>query len=715
MPQPKETVQVVVRTRPTSDYAHKHLSIDPQNNRVNVHIDQLTKTVNNKQEDWNFNLSRVLHNSSQEQVYETVARDIVNSVIGGYNGTILAYGQTGAGKTFTMTGGTSNTYDHRGLIPRAIGHIFQSIAANSQMETSVKVSYLEIYNEQFYDLFRNANTGAVELAVRDQPGGGIEVKGLSKFEASSEEQALNYLFEGEQFRAKAEHAMNVNSTRSHCVFTIYLESRSKIESSEKVVISKLNLVDLAGSERVGKTGSTGQTLKEAKYINRSLAFLEQVVLALASKRRDHIPFRQSKLTNFLRDSLGGNCKTRMVANIWAEEEQLVETISTLKFSTRMMKISNDATVNIKLDPQLLLKKYEREIKELKQELAMHDTLANRTNIQYESFTPEQQAEMRGVVNKYIKEEIQEIEVVSVRQIRALFGQFKNIVIEQQQQLENGGGGGAGYGNGARENSVSAGSAGDDQSEGQDGEYVGSINQTAGGFNVGQAGDNARPAGSEAMDMSSPTKADTQVLETVVKEAPVRRHAVAPDETTAFEEYKKNEGAELQATYTGNKAEMDGKKKEFRAISSVVNKIKKDIDKLQGALKQKKRTRIHEAGRSNNQEDVDVIDEEEFALLKEVKDTKKVYKEKMTERKALSEELVYLKGLSERAKMSLCNNFLEWYKETYPETDQTPDEDDEVLDDGEQFDKLELDRVMADNPESVPYYNARKTMKQKHHK
>lgn len=705
MPQPKETVQVVVRTRPTSNYAHNQLTIDPQRNSVSVHIDQATKTVNNKQEDWSFNLSRVLHNSSQEQVYETVARDIVDSVIEGYNGTILAYGQTGAGKTFTMTGGSGN-YTHRGLIPRAIGHIFQAIAANSQTETSVKVSYLEIYNEQFYDLFRNNSTGAVELAVRDQPGQGgqVDVKGLSKLEASSEEQALTFLFEGEEFRARADHKMNVNSTRSHCVFTIYLESRSKIESSEKVVISKLNLVDLAGSERVGKTGSTGQTLQEAKYINKSLAYLEQVVIALASPSRNHVPFRQSKLTNVLRDSLGGNCKTRMVANIWAEAQHLDETISTLKFSTRMMKLSNAATVNIKLDPQLLLKKYEREIKELKQELAMHDTLANRTNIQYESFTPEQQTELRGVVNKYIREEIQEIEVVSVRQIRALFGQFKNIVIEQQQQLQNGGGGGGGF-NPARDNSISAGSEGKDQSDGQDGEFVGSIDQTAGGFNVGQAADNARPIGSEAMDMGSPTKADTQVLETVAKEAPKRRHAVAPDETTAFEEYKKNEGADLQATYSENKAEMDGKKKEFRTISGVVNRIKKDIDRLQLALNQKKNKRENEASR--NQEDVDVIDEEEFALIKEVKETKKVYKERMSERKALSEELVYLKGQSERAKMALCNKFLEWYKETYPETDQTPDEDDEVLDDGEQFDKLELDRVMADNPESLAFYNARK--------
>jgi kinesin family protein 6/9 len=121
-------------------------------------------------------------------------------------------------------------------------------------------------------------------------------------------------------------------------------------------VSKLNLVDLAGSERLGKTNSDGITLKEATYINKSLTFLEQVVVALGDKNRDHIPYRQSKLTNMLRDSLGGNCKTTMIANIWGETAQLEETVSTLKFATRMKKVQNRATVNVQQDPSLLVKK-----------------------------------------------------------------------------------------------------------------------------------------------------------------------------------------------------------------------------------------------------------------------------------------------------------------------------------------------------------------------
>lgn len=184
--------------------------------------------------------------------------------------------------------------------------------------------------------------------------------------------------------------MNKESSRSHCIYTIHLESKSKTESSEKVIYSKLHLVDLAGSERTKKSGATGITLKEATYINKSLTFLEQVVVCVCDNKRDHIPYRQSKLTNFLKNSIGGNCQTVMIANVYPEPEHLEETISTLKFASRMMKVSNEAVVNVQQDPELLLKKMEREIKELKQELTMHDTLASKGRVQYDAYSSEQQ-------------------------------------------------------------------------------------------------------------------------------------------------------------------------------------------------------------------------------------------------------------------------------------------------------------------------------------
>jgi kinesin family protein 6/9 len=386
----KETVKVCIRSRPTSNFPSDSLDINPSSSTIKIHLAKPKgEQINNQQEDWQFKFNHVLHNVNQQVVYDTCAADIVDACLDGINGTILAYGQTGAGKTFTMIGGTD--FKLRGVAPRAIGHVFRVINDRPQFTFEVKVSYLEIYTENFYDLLNDNTQPLPDLAVREDEKGSVAIKGLQVPVVGSEEEALALLFRGEQNRAVGDHQMNKNSTRSHCVFTIYIQQRSRIESSAKVIHSKLNIVDLAGSERVGKTASSGQTLEEAKHINKSLSFLEQVVVALANRSREHIPFRQSKLTNVLRDSLGGNCKTRLIANIWCEREQLDETISTMKFATRMMKVQNHASVNVQLDPQALVKQYAREIKQLRQELAMHDTLANRDKqVLYEPFTPEQQ-------------------------------------------------------------------------------------------------------------------------------------------------------------------------------------------------------------------------------------------------------------------------------------------------------------------------------------
>jgi len=143
--------------------------------------------------------------------------------------------------------------------------------------------------------------------------------------------------------------LNKASSRSHAIFTIHLESRSTIETSEKVIHSQLNLVDLAGNERTKKTGAEGLTMKEANYINRSLSYLEQVVVSTCDKKRDHVPYRQSKLTNILKNSIGGNCKTILIANIFPENQHLEETLSTLRFATRMRNVVNESTVNEALD------------------------------------------------------------------------------------------------------------------------------------------------------------------------------------------------------------------------------------------------------------------------------------------------------------------------------------------------------------------------------
>jgi len=433
----RNNVRVLVRARPTASYASDNFTFNEACDSIDMRVakDAASGTVNNQQESWHFKLDKVMANASQEQVFEACAADVVRSVMDGYNGTIMAYGQTGAGKTHSMTGGHVGFAD-RGIVPRSISQMYAEAAARPEKNITIRLSYVEIYNELMFDLLTDVGVSeqSGDLHVVEDAKGSIQVKGLSNPIASSEEEALHLFFQGDTNRHVAEHALNKGSTRSHCVFTIHIECRSRVESNEKVIFSKMNLVDLAGSERVKKTGTDGMTLKEASYINKSLSFLEQVVVALGDRNRDHVPYRQSKLTHMLKDSLGGNCKTTMLANIWPEAKMLEESTSTLRFATRMMRVTNEATVNVHLDPTLLIRKYERQIKELKQELAMHNTLANRSHVQYEEYTPDEQRELETKVKMYLEGEVQEIEVTSGRIAYEAFACFRKLYNDLRSEL-----------------------------------------------------------------------------------------------------------------------------------------------------------------------------------------------------------------------------------------------------------------------------------------
>ena len=212
--------------------------------------------VNNQITDWSFKVDGILHNSLQENVYEDVVKEITLKSLEGYNGTILCYGQTGAGKTYTMTGATEN-YSQRGIIPRAIQHIFKTIQSRQDRSYSVRIGYFEIYNEQIFDLLStlpmaNSNDYSSNLSIFDDRGD-VFVKGLSYQLAANEEDALNLLFEGETNRSIGAHILNKESSRSHCIFSVRIECKSIASANEKYTLSKLNLVDLAGSERLAKT------------------------------------------------------------------------------------------------------------------------------------------------------------------------------------------------------------------------------------------------------------------------------------------------------------------------------------------------------------------------------------------------------------------------------------------------------------------------------
>lgn len=237
----------------------------------------------------------------------------------------------------------------------------------------VRASYLQIYNENISDLLKTERSS---LQIREDKKRGVFVEGLSEWAVRTPHEIYSLMQRGAMVRATASTKMNDVSSRSHAVFIMIVEQMtmnedpSSREIAKHIKVGKLNLVDLAGSERVRVTGATGKRLEECKKINQSLSALGNVIAALTdNKSRNHIPYRDSKLTRLLEDSLGGNCKTTMMAMISPAFEAFSESLSTLKFATRAKKIKNEARINEDVDQRALLRKYEQELKKLRDELA----------------------------------------------------------------------------------------------------------------------------------------------------------------------------------------------------------------------------------------------------------------------------------------------------------------------------------------------------------
>ncbi|EQC32495.1 hypothetical protein SDRG_09821 [Saprolegnia diclina VS20] len=307
------------------------------------------------------------HDVHQDVVFDAVCRDIITSAMEGYNGTILAYGQTGSGKTFTITGGES--YHDRGMIPRTISALFDAFETRRDTSYRCFVSYLEVYNENIYDLLDKAHMNKpidewtkIHLQLSDDDDDDVHFRNLGVYEANSEEDALNLLFLGNVNRVTSDTPMNQASSRSHSIFTILIEGRRK--DSEVVLNSKLHIVDLAGSERVYKRDGTERMRNEGRCINLSLHHLEQVILALqqrsSKKTKTHIPYRNSMLTSVLRGSLGGNCKSVFIGTLNPEAEYVDESISTCRFMLRCSEVAVDVRANRDMDTTALIALLQRE-------------------------------------------------------------------------------------------------------------------------------------------------------------------------------------------------------------------------------------------------------------------------------------------------------------------------------------------------------------------
>ncbi|XP_077858168.1 centromere-associated protein E isoform X6 [Macaca mulatta] len=313
-----------------------------------------------------FNFDRVFHgNETTKNVYEEIAAPIIDSAIQGYNGTIFAYGQTASGKTYTMMG----SEDHLGVTPRAIHDIFQKIKKFPDREFLLRVSYMEIYNETITDLLCGTQK-MKPLIIREDVNRNVYVADLTEEVVYTSEMALKWITKGEKNRHYGETKMNQRSSRSHTIFRMILESREKGEPSNcegSVKVSHLNLVDLAGSERAAQTGAEGVRLKEGCNINRSLFILGQVIKKLSDGQvGGFINYRDSKLTRILQNSLGGNAKTRIICTI--TPVSFDETLTTLQFASTAKYMKNTPYVNEVSTDEALLKRYRKEIMDLKKQL-----------------------------------------------------------------------------------------------------------------------------------------------------------------------------------------------------------------------------------------------------------------------------------------------------------------------------------------------------------
>ncbi|KAF5857385.1 hypothetical protein ETB97_005877 [Aspergillus alliaceus] len=303
--------------------------------------------INSKEGTGSFTFDRVFPmDSKQTDIFDFSIRPTVDDILNGYNGTVFAYGQTGAGKSYTMMGSDIDDDIGKGIIPRIVEQIFASILTSpSNIEYTVRVSYMEIYMERIRDLLVPQNDN---LPVHEEKSRGVYVKGLLEVYVSSVQEVYEVMRRGGTARAVAATNMNQESSRSHSIFVITVTQKNLETGSAKS--GQLFLVDLAGSEKVGKTGASGQTLEEAKKINKSLSALGMVINALTDGKSTHIPYRDSKLTRILQESLGGNSRTTLIINCSPSSYNDAETISTLRFGVRAKAIKNKAKVNAELSP-----------------------------------------------------------------------------------------------------------------------------------------------------------------------------------------------------------------------------------------------------------------------------------------------------------------------------------------------------------------------------
>ncbi|XP_078069140.1 kinesin-like protein KIF3B isoform X1 [Mustelus asterias] len=440
-----ESVKVVVRCRPMNGKEEaaacdQIVDMDVKLGQVAIQNPKTIPTEVPK----TFTFDAVYDSSSkQSDLYDETVRPLVDSVLQGFNGTVFAYGQTGTGKTYTMQGIWAEP-EKRGIIPNSFEHIFTHISRSQDQQYLVRASYLEIYQEEIRDLLNKDENKKLEL--KEKPETGVYIKDLSSFVTKNVKEIEHVMNVGNQTRSVASTNMNEYSSRSHAIFVVTVEcSELGLDGENHIRVGKLNLVDLAGSERQSKTGVQGERLKEATKINLSLSALGNVISALVDGKSTHIPYRDSKLTRLLEDSLGGNAKTIMVATIGPASCNYEESLTTLRYANRTKNIKNKPRINE--DPKdALLREFQEEIARLKAQLERRGMLSKKRRksqrriiLEGEEISEEGEETEDNIekdMENYLKEqkETLEKEKVAIQDDHNLVAEEKQKLLEEKEKM-----------------------------------------------------------------------------------------------------------------------------------------------------------------------------------------------------------------------------------------------------------------------------------------
>ncbi|XP_062475055.1 kinesin-like protein KIF6 isoform X4 [Pezoporus occidentalis] len=653
----KETIRVYARVKPLGRRQEAGIySIDDDEKSLStleviVPHDLADGVVNNKRESYKFKFQKIFdQEAKQDVVFDSIAKPVAECVLAGYNGTIFAYGQTGSGKTFTITGGAER-YSDRGIIPRTLSYIFDQLQKDSSKVYTTHVSYLEIYNECGYDLLDPRHEASrledlLKVTIMEDPDQNIHLKNLSLQQATNEEEALNLLFLGDTNRMIAETPMNQASSRSHCIFTIHISSKEP--GSATIRRSKLHLVDLAGSERVAKTGVGGHLLTEAKYINLSLHYLEQVIIALAEKNRSHIPYRNSMMTSVLRDSLGGNCMTTMIATLSIDKRNIDESISTCRFAQRVALIKNEAVLNEEIDPRLIIVQLKKEIQELKDELVLV-TGKERTS----ELSQEELLQLDELIGTFLKDNDPDSALdvgADMRKIKYCFVHMKELMnhskISDRKSLSQ-------HTSEEKDTNKEAEELEKMKEllQQRDNEINILVNMLKKEKKKAQDALFQLNAASAGIPCAVPSSADDYYLSVG------ENMSLGCQE--AFEVFKRDHADSV--TTEDNKQLLKQRFAEAKCLGEKLNEVRNKINNLKGKITQR---HIQKAALavSSPSEELNMLDPVEEKLRMQIEDEKKSYRTMFNHLKGLKVEIEHLQLLMGKAKVKLQKDFQVWWSE-----------------------------------------------------